>query len=232
MSIILDLAVVAVVVICIILAAKKGFVRTLIDLIGFVAAIAVAFTLSSPISSFLYEKTIEPPVSKAVYSAVDKSLGETTESAKEAINKLFDSLPAGVSKLADKTGYSADALAEKMQSATDSEEISNQICANVIEPAISTIVKYIVAILLFVITLILMKFVSKFINSLFKGALLGTANLVLGGALGACKGIIFVAIGCMAISLIAGLISNNSLSDAIDNTRIFKTILNLIPFGI
>ena len=64
MSIILDLIIVFTILLFIIMSARKGFVRTLIEVVGFVAAIAVALSISTPVSDFIYEKTVTTIMSK------------------------------------------------------------------------------------------------------------------------------------------------------------------------
>ena len=53
---ILDLIIVAILVVFALLAAKKGFVKSVIEIAGFVLAIFLAFTLSSPATNFIYDK--------------------------------------------------------------------------------------------------------------------------------------------------------------------------------
>ena len=57
MGFILDLIIIAIVVLCVILAAKKGFVKSVFNIAGFVAAIVLSITFSGPISDFMSEET-------------------------------------------------------------------------------------------------------------------------------------------------------------------------------
>ena len=50
MSYILDAIIILIVLFYVFISAKKGFVRTLIEVVGFVAAIVIAFTVSTPIA--------------------------------------------------------------------------------------------------------------------------------------------------------------------------------------
>ena len=62
MGIILDLIILAIIVIFAFLSAKKGFVRTLIELVGFFLAIFIASSISPAISNGVYDKFIEPAI--------------------------------------------------------------------------------------------------------------------------------------------------------------------------
>lgn len=232
MSLVLDLIIVAILAICVIAAAKKGFMRTLVELVGFVAAIVIAFAFSGPLAEFTYSKLIEPAASSTVEAAVSGVVGETAESASQTLGELFESLPNFVTNFAEQSGYSADSIAQKVSSGADVQAISAELCDKIVDPAITAIIKYILVLVLFVITLIVAKLLSRFINSLFKGALLGTANTVLGGVLGAVKGAIFALIFCLVVSLIANFSSADTLSDAISCSYIIKAVLDSIPFAI
>ena len=54
MSIILDLAILVIVILAIFIGYKRGFIRTVINLIGYIAAAFLAHVVSLPISCQLY----------------------------------------------------------------------------------------------------------------------------------------------------------------------------------
>ena len=236
MSIILDVVIVAIIALSVFVSAKRGFVRTLIDVIGFVVAIVIAFTFSSPLAELTYSKAIEPTVSSKINETVFELINDTSTVTEANLEKLMSSLPNSLKEILQSKGYSPDVLFNKLNSAVDEESFSTEICNNIIQPAITSILKYIYTILIFIILLIIIKFLSKFLNSLFKGAILGTANLVLGGALGAIKGAIYVTILCMALTILSHIGSPNlinvTISEAIDSSYICKTIIRLLPFSI
>ena len=98
MGIVLDLIVIAIILIFCLISAKKGFVKTIVEAVGVVAAIILAFTFSSPLAATTYDKIIEPPILNAVSS-------ETTESSENAVQNIWDSMPKFIINNAD-TGKS------------------------------------------------------------------------------------------------------------------------------
>ena len=58
MGIILDLIIAAVIIIEVVISARRGFARVAIELVGFIAAILLTFTISTPLSQATYDKII------------------------------------------------------------------------------------------------------------------------------------------------------------------------------
>ena len=79
MSIVLDLIVISIIILMILISAKRGFVRVAVEVAGFVVAIMLSFTLSATLADFTYQKVIEP----AIVSSVENITVETTDSAAE-----------------------------------------------------------------------------------------------------------------------------------------------------
>ena len=78
MPIILDLIVIAVIFIFILVSAKKGFVRSLIEIVGFVLVIMLSNTVSTPLANITYDKFIEPSIIESSQKLTDGT-NENTE---------------------------------------------------------------------------------------------------------------------------------------------------------
>ena len=55
MNFVIDLIVVAIIAVCAVVSAKRGFVKVLVEAVGFVAAIILTFTISTPLSEATYD---------------------------------------------------------------------------------------------------------------------------------------------------------------------------------
>ena len=75
MSVVLDIIVLAIILVTVFLSAKRGFVRVLIELVGFVAAVFISFTISTPLADMTYDKIIEPPIVASVGDVTGDSVG-------------------------------------------------------------------------------------------------------------------------------------------------------------
>ena len=90
MSIVLDLIILAIIIITAYISAKKGFVKVLVETVGFVLAIVIAFTVSTPLAEITYDKFIEPTIIKNAEKAVEN--GESVEI------KAWESVPTFITE--------------------------------------------------------------------------------------------------------------------------------------
>ena len=220
MNFVLDGIIVVIIAVCAFLAAKKGFVRSLIELAGFLAAIFLAFTLSTMVADFVYEKTIKTAAETAIASAVEN----TAEGA-------IDQMPGFVMTLAEKAGITEDSINSSV--GANAQEIAANITETTLKPLAINVIKFISIIFIFVLLLIVVKIAARFLNSLFKGVLLGSANKALGAVLGGAKGAIYSVVFCIVASLIVSITSSGLLfitDDAIQGSYICKFILSILPF--
>ena len=111
MSLILDGIILLIVIVCALLAAKKGFVRTLIELVGFVLAIIVAFMVANPVAGFIYDSAVKPVAESAIQTVVEK--GGTT---------AFEALPEFIKNIAEKANLTPDSIIQA--SGTSAQEIA------------------------------------------------------------------------------------------------------------
>jgi len=73
MGIVLDLIILAIIGLCAFFAAKKGFVSTLLECVGFILAIILAVNLAGPIAAFTYDSAIKPSVVDSITESVESA---------------------------------------------------------------------------------------------------------------------------------------------------------------
>ena len=78
MNIILDLIVVAIIALTVILSVKRGFVRSAVELAGFVLAVVLAFNLGPVLADTTYENIVKEPVEKTTTKKI-KRFGTNVE---------------------------------------------------------------------------------------------------------------------------------------------------------
>lgn len=227
MHILLDIIIVAIVTFAVIISAKKGFVRTAIELFGFILAIILAFTLSEPVSELVYDKFVSP----SVVAAVEDSISDDTDNA---IDAVWDKLPSFITN-SGFSDISKDTLFESIEknTAEGSASVAEHISQTVVRPNAVKIISIFVSAILVIILSILIRILARFINKIFTFSLLGKINTVLGGVLGFGKGVAFSVIFCMIISLIISFTKDGFLIftyEAIDASLIFKFITGFSPF--
>lgn len=216
----IDLIIVAILLICIFIYAKRGFVKSIFGVIGFVAAIVLSFILSTPLSNFTYDK--------AIYPAVSTALTETISNTQTAVNEsVLDALPDFLKQGVDFENIDFNNVAD----IDTPQMMADKICENVVKPAAVNFLKIIFSLILFVVLSIVFKFIVKLLNKLFSFSVMGKLNATLGGVIGAVMGIIIAILFVLIINLIMSFNGDFAIftSENINGTILYNFILNLLP---
>ena len=128
MGLILDIIVVVVIVLCVILSARYGFLRTLIETIGYFLSFVVASFTAKPLADLIFENAAKP----FLYRIIENSLTNATDS-------LLQNFPTYLLTIFKIAGVDEDALSlmlsEGVRSATASlitafePHVVNMICS-------------------------------------------------------------------------------------------------------
>ena len=227
MAYILDGIIVLIILLFVYLSAKKGFVRTLIEVVGFIAAIAIAFSVSTPIAELTYDSF--------VYPSVEETIQETgKDNINSAVDAVWEKLPDFMTE-SSFFGLSKDTATESAQSdfSNNSSELAKSISDNLVKPTAVKLISVIVSVILVIVLLIVVKILAKFINKLFTFSFVGDLNKILGGVLGLVKGTSIAVIFCLLISLILSFTKDGFLIftyDAINSSYLFKFLMGFSPF--
>jgi uncharacterized membrane protein required for colicin V production len=74
-----------------------------------------------------------------------------------------------------------------------------------------------------------LKWLAKLLSKLFKLPLIGTVNKVLGGVLGACKGVIVIVFVCTFLELIFAK-GDSEIANAVNNSYVIGLLDSFNPF--
>lgn len=203
MSIILDVILIAIFAAYVITAAKKGFVRTLLELVAVVAAIFLSFQISPVISQTVYDGFVE----KEIVATLEEQISENVDalSVTEKANAVLDSIPDFAVSLASSAGVEISTIKDQISSQKfDSQNLAQSLVDKIAEPIVVGALTIIIFILLAVVLMIALKFVAKLVSKLFDIPLVKSVNKSLGGVLGAIKGALVVVVICTALRFIFG----------------------------
>ena len=115
LGLVLDFAFFAVLLVCIIVAAKRGFVLSLMELVGFFLAGACALSLSGLIAPEIYDRFFAQQVTQAIAARLPDLSGAAT--AAQQAHAALESLPDVIAQFAASLGIDTAALAQKILSA-------------------------------------------------------------------------------------------------------------------
>lgn len=227
MSYIIDIIIIAIVLLTILFSAKRGFVRTVVEVAGFVLAFLISINLGNFFSTITYDKVIEPALVSAV---ADKSL----ENASTTVDSVWDALPNVLIKNGEAFGVSKDILLEKLSGSAESTETAlTEFSQTAIKPMATTFFSSIYSLILFLVLLFAVGFLSKAINKLFSFSIAGKLNRFLGGVIGIPKGIIFGYIFCILLTALFFFAPNGLwlfTRENTDKSYLYSLLMLFSPF--
>ncbi len=227
-GIILDIIIIAIIALCIFLSAKHGFVRTFIEVAGFVAAFFIAFTISSPLADITYDKIIGPSITSKVELAAENGTDTVASS-------VWNSFPDIIKNHSSLIGVSEQSFSNRVNETLSSgvSDTAVKISQNVAKPLITKVVSAFYCTAIAVILIILSKFLARALNKLFNVSIIGKINSALGGIIGIFKGLAFSFVFCVIISIVV-LLSKNGFwiftPQNIEMSNLFKLLYGFSPF--
>ena len=224
MSIVIDLIVVAIIALIAVISAKKGFVCTVIEVIGFIAAFLVAFSLSTPLVEVTYDKFIEPPILNSIKE-------DTIENTTQTADSIWESLPSFVTENSAALGIDKEYIENEVIKGTlsSTENALENLSQEFIKPVAISILETLYAVILIIVLLFVVKILAKLLNKAFSFSIVGKLNTTLGGAIGIIKGVAIALIICEILTLVISFAGDVSIlsNENISTTYIFKFLTNV-----
>ncbi len=255
-SLLIDLILLLIIGVSVFFAARRGFVRTFIEAVGFLLAVILTLTICTPLASATYDKIIEPPILQMVSNKVDKVIEDKFEETPKfemtdeeyedfksqmtgSVDDIIAKLPAFAKNYIKQSGLkpetvvsSADKIVNKgLTIENAAEKLAKDISQNKIKPLVCTVLSAIYSVIILMLSFIIVKILAIWLNKLFSFSVVGKLNATLGGVCGFVKGTAFALLCCSAIYMLIPLTQNGILFftlENIDKTFIFKILISLI----
>ena len=230
MSIVIDVVLLAFILLTAFISAKYGFVRTVIELVGFALIIFAINTVSIPLAEAVYDSTIQKDV--VSYSGSDQA---TVTLPSEDFIK---SLPGYLTKengllTVDKQKIDEYYNANIKKGAKD---IAVKINNDVIRPATVKVLSLIISAILFMISSVAIPLIARLLNGLVSHTFAKGINEKLGFVIGLFKGVLIVLVLCLIIMLYTANTNKGIFGlskDTINNSYIIGFIRSIMPdYGI
>jgi len=189
LPIVLDIIAVAIVVLFAIIGYNAGFVKTIIELIGWIAVLLFASVLANQISGFIFDCFISEPIIKSVEKSV-------AEFGANGVNEYFNGLPDLIQRLLNAYGINAESVGATI----DSNQIAVAIVEQIKMPIVS-LISFIFNVIIFVLGIILVRLLARVCNSVVSRIpLVSGLNRTLGFVSGVAKGFVITAVFCWIFS--------------------------------
>lgn len=197
----IDIILIAVFVLIVALAVKKGFILTVFDLFSGIAAFIGARFIAPPVASAIYESKVRNIVIEFLtekYKGAENTIAQSLGSVTEA----FDFLPDGVYSYIENAGLlDTQAMSQSILSSITTVE---RLEADIVGPVVLAVVNLICFAVLAFILLIVLRIAGRLLSKLISVTKLGkNLNKTLGGITGVLKGVVYVFIIATILSVVS-----------------------------
>ena len=227
MEYILDLIFIALAVVMIILGAKKGLIKALLDGLSTIASGIIAYILATPVAKVIYDAFVRGIVKSEFLKGLDDS-GTDFGSISEKVNALVNELPEGALNIASKFGFDVNgAILNVVSSAPDSNEsLVETLMTNIGDNIFLKITEAVTMFALFIIVSIALTFVIRLLNKVVKKLpVIKQANKLAGGLLGLVKAVVII----FVVSTVLVFVQNEELAPMINSSVILKVVNDINP---
>lgn len=228
MSVVLDIILIAIFAAFVLLAAKKGFVKTLLELVATILALMLAYQLSPVIAQGAYDGIVKESMITSIEEQLDENFNASTAAKKAEVT--LEALPDFVVSLASSAGVEIDEVKAKISSEKfSSQNLATELVEKVAQPIVVGALTIVAFMLLAIILLFALKFLAHIISKLFDVPLIGTANKILGALLGACKGVIVIVFLCTVLEFVFAN-GDGEMATAVNDSFVIGLLDNINPF--
>ena len=195
-------------------------------------AAVIAFSAASWIADEVYQNSIRDSV---VQSASNTVLEQSGKVDKSQIDSFWDALPQVVKIAAAGGGIDKQSITKELDKAVQSGSgrIGEFLADDLIKPIATSAISFVTAKILLAILMFFVRIIARKINKLARLPIIGTANAILGGALGFIKGCVIIFLFIILLSMLMPMFSNKIwifTPQTIDKTHLFKILYTLSPF--
>lgn len=205
MNLFLDLLVVAIAVLTILSAMRRGFIRSVIELIGFFVSLIVSGSLSVPLGAWLYDHFLKSVLTDGVQKQFSAITGGTQQAFAQMLNGFH--LNAGVLGTVAKNGTDA---------------ANSALINGLVQPLGVMIGRGIAFIILFFLCMAVIHIVANFSDIVGKLPVIGSVNHIGGAAVGVVEAALGIFVLCTLISILLPIFSVEK-TPLLTNTTIEKT---------
>ncbi len=226
MSILFDLILIVTAAFCIISGVRRGFVRSVINIVTLVAAVICAYMFMPAVSAYLHEQFIEASIS----APIEEELSTMAGGDESGLAQLFADSPAALSELvgryntelADLVAYYEDAVMEGAQ------EMFTSLSRYISDAAAKTVSDVSAFLIIFLAVVLVLKIAGWLLDLVFKLPVLSTLNRTLGLVFGLICAFLYMSVLSVvivnAIPALTSVYPEQFASASVENTLVLKWI--------
>ena len=231
MTLFLDVILLAVLVIFVVLGAKKGFIRALLDGFSTLIAGVLAYTFVEPASQYAYDSFVRNLVRNSLSNALNSTTNDFG-SVTEKVEILIDKIPESAINFSAKFGFNVDAVADSIIKSrpSDKEVLIDTIMTDIADKIMMPLVETITFIVLLVAFVFVLAVVIRLFDSLIKKIpVVKETDKIFGALLGLLKGVIVIFVACTVLAFIAGSSQDEQFVEIVSSSKILEFVNNNNP---
>lgn len=225
MALIIDIVIVIILSIVVWRSAVHGFMRTIIEIVGYILAATISISFASVAADKVYESMVRP----SVIQSVEQCVADAGLSTDDQVEEIWESMPSFVTQTADLFVSKDEIKSEIRKSYNKNVSTVSTVVADLVKPVTINLVKLLVSAISFLILMALVKLLAYNINRFFNLPILNVINLTFGGIIGLAKGVVVICILTFIIKIAVDSMGNFWIfnKEFIDTTYIFRYVYNL-----
>lgn len=228
MAYLIDVLVLLLFVVFILIGRKRGFIKTVAGLVAFAVALMLASFLSGPVSTFVYNTTVEPKVVDTINAKVG-----TDSPAADKIDAAMTEMPEFVIRILQNGGIENGAdVMSKLTGAGADVSVGERISEQVVAPIVTPLLKMLCTLILFILVYVVATILLKALNLLAKLPVLKQLNTTLGAFAGAVSGVLWVLFAVSLLQVLAYMGTVEVITPALlDSTILVKWLCSINPIA-
>lgn len=225
MAVFFDLMIVVIVLIFLWLGLKKGFFKSIVDLMIMSLSVFIPYLCAPSLSEYYYNNFVYNDLVNKINDVLNQNIG-LNNSAKNILS-LLNNIPDFFKSNSSMKGITVNAILNALNSSGD----RSLIIADLLKPSILNAITIVMFATLTLITFVTLKLLFKFALKLPRIPIFGLVDSILGLCMGALEFvvfmIIFVAIFRAALLMIPQNVVVQDINNAMDHSKIFKSAYNI-----
>lgn len=225
---VLDIILVAAMALTVFLGYRRGFLRTMIQLVGWVAALVVALTLSTPAATFTFDTFFAKGIETQLTETFNGIAGEPSA----MLEGLVEKLPSPIGTALENNPHLLETLENLDESAADTaQSLAVSVANTVVRPLVVSLLQFLIFLVLFLLLLVVIRLLEKLVKPIRKLPLIRQADAILGAVLGALKGVVFVMLLTALLQWLVtmGVTGNWITADTLKDTALVNWVSQFNP---
>ncbi len=223
MNWIIDLLMLALVIIIIYTGYRKGFLRSILSLGGFLIATVFSFMFGKMIAEGIFTSMVKPWLTSLVETQV---VAGTNENLAIAVDNMYQNLPGYLSGPLNFLFGSKEQVITNIQSAmAENSTTMTDSIVNLLKPMMVVLISILTILILFLLCIFALRVIDKLLIQVRRIPVIGTFDGFLGGIVGVFQAALWMVILVFLVKAII-LLSSNGITwlndDVINSTFLFK----------